>query len=182
MSRWLLVLGLTLAVPSLAHADLVAPGANECNDKPLGGACQIFGGGQGVCRKTTCSKLDYSQGVPPKSKEYDCVRCLPGTPAPKPAKDAGVAPSASASVTASASASVAPAPSPAPSPSTPTPAAPPAAPSAPATSAPPASTPSGVPAKPGGCQTSPGRASSGALLLLGAFVVAASRRRARPAA
>src|SRR5258705_7085122 len=74
-----------LAAPFPASADVVSPAAAACNGKSAGDACDKGGS----CKKSTCSKLDYSQGVPPRSKTYECLVCFlpaPGATAAKAAE------------------------------------------------------------------------------------------------
>jgi MYXO-CTERM domain-containing protein len=87
MTRWLSVFAFAVAALGAApvHADLIDPGEEACGGKEEGDECDLEGGqGSGVCAKQTCSKLDYSEGTPPKSKDYDCLRCQPGEPEPAP--------------------------------------------------------------------------------------------------
>lgn len=73
-----------VATPSAARADLIPPDVSGCSGKSAGDACKLSGGGDGQCGKSTCSKLDYSQGTPPKSVTYDCLKCGAAAPAPTP--------------------------------------------------------------------------------------------------
>lgn len=90
MNRLLLAAALALAPAVLA--DLVVPQESACRELKAGAACRgEFG--EGVCTASTCTRNDYSEGVPPKQKVVDCLKCLPrperpdgGTPAPKPKK------------------------------------------------------------------------------------------------
>lgn len=77
MSRSRLVLlGLfvALALPlGTARADVITQDVAECRGKKGGDACMD---GKGACVASRCSRLDYSQGSPPRgSIEYDCMRC-----------------------------------------------------------------------------------------------------------
>ncbi|HFE47458.1 MAG TPA: hypothetical protein ENJ18_18540 [Nannocystis exedens] len=65
------------------RADLAPPEEiTNCNGKKIGEACDVDGA-KGHCVTETCSRLDYSKGVPPSSVSYDCMRCEPGA-APEP--------------------------------------------------------------------------------------------------
>lgn len=55
-------------------ADLPPPEAEMVCAK-AGDPCALSDGQSGRCVNATCSKLDYSQGTPPQSVEYSCVRC-----------------------------------------------------------------------------------------------------------
>lgn len=70
-----LLAGLVL-VPALARADVPPPPSiASCEGATAGAACQLDAGGAGQCAPWKCSRLDYSQGTPPNSVEYDCFRC-----------------------------------------------------------------------------------------------------------
>lgn len=94
MARVSFFLGLVVSawVPcSLAWADLPPPGIEECGGKAVGTPCVTSNppGTAGVCQNTTCTRLDYSQGTPPRSVTEPCVRCLlEGTDAASPATGA----------------------------------------------------------------------------------------------
>jgi MYXO-CTERM domain-containing protein len=62
-------------LPGIAWADDIATDEDVCQGRDAGEACR-FDGGQGFCRKTTCTRLDYSSGKP-KSAERECMRCMP---------------------------------------------------------------------------------------------------------
>jgi hypothetical protein len=64
----------------IAHADVIPPDVADCSSKKAGDACMLsMESKPGVCQESTCSRLDYSQGTPPKgSIEYPCLRCTPG--------------------------------------------------------------------------------------------------------
>lgn len=47
-----------------------------------GETCEV-GGAVGHCVTDRCSRLDYSNGTPPKMAHYSCMRCEPGA-APEP--------------------------------------------------------------------------------------------------
>lgn len=69
-----LVVATAWATPQIAHADLIPIEKSACGGKDVGQACDLSGTA-GVCAKSTCTKNDYSDGVPPKSVSYDCVVC-----------------------------------------------------------------------------------------------------------
>ncbi|MEM6293672.1 MAG: MYXO-CTERM sorting domain-containing protein [Myxococcota bacterium] len=62
------------AAPSVASADVIPFEVEACSGKKEGAKCSMFDQ-PGTCAKSTCSKLDYSNGTPPKPKSYDCVVC-----------------------------------------------------------------------------------------------------------
>lgn len=75
-----------------ARADLIDPAEEACGEAETD--CTVDGR-DGVCKTQTCSKLDYGNPGPdgtPGTREYDCVRCVPGAqkaaPEPAPAPDA----------------------------------------------------------------------------------------------
>jgi hypothetical protein len=85
--RLLLVAALALA--SSAQADVPPPNMDGCRGEQPGANCKTDRGSDGTCHKQTCSRLDYSRGIPPGSVDYDCLLCLEGPatpPAPPPAE------------------------------------------------------------------------------------------------
>ncbi len=61
-----------------AHADVIPPDVTACEKKAVGDSCTTDGK-TGTCQQSKCTKLDYSDGTPPTSKEYDCTKCVTGT-------------------------------------------------------------------------------------------------------
>lgn len=82
MKRLLFVAALALS--SAALADLVSDREADCRDKKAGDACRASLSA-GVCKASKCSRNDYSEGIPPKQKVIDCLKCV------DVASDAGVA-------------------------------------------------------------------------------------------
>lgn len=82
MNRFVLACALTFG--TVAAADLIIGPEAECHEKKAGDACRADTGA-GVCTAAKCSRNDYSDGVPPKQKVVDCLKCLEAT------SDAGVA-------------------------------------------------------------------------------------------
>ncbi len=80
-------IGLLLAAPSLARADVISMEEAVCRDANENDACDL-GDQPGLCVKSTCSKNDYSEGAPPKVVSVDCLICDPKAkpPAPEEAK------------------------------------------------------------------------------------------------
>ncbi|MEZ4449460.1 MAG: MYXO-CTERM sorting domain-containing protein [Nannocystaceae bacterium] len=73
----------SLALSGVAHADEGPPPENiVCGDKKVGDACEVDGAA-GTCVADSCTRLDYSNGTPPETVSYECLRCQPGA-APKP--------------------------------------------------------------------------------------------------
>lgn len=90
-----LLFALALTLPSSARADEAPPLENiVCSSNKVGEACEVHGVA-GTCVADTCSRLDYSQGVPPRSVLRDCMRCQVGAP-PAPPPPAIVAPAPAA--------------------------------------------------------------------------------------
>ncbi len=58
-----------------AHADVPPANIDGCDEKIAGDACKDDAGKSGACVKSTCSKLDYSNGTPPTSVDYECLLC-----------------------------------------------------------------------------------------------------------
>ncbi len=96
MRRQLLVL-LCLGAAG-AWADLPPPDVSGCSSKAAGDACTRDDGSAGTCADATCSRNDYSDGPPPKTVEYPCLKCgaatarAPAPPPPKPARSCAAAP------------------------------------------------------------------------------------------
>lgn len=76
-----LALASSLLLPQAARADIVPPDLAACGGKAKGDACED-GGQPGTCQPDRCSKLDYSNGTPPSSVDYDCIKCVAGAPTP----------------------------------------------------------------------------------------------------
>lgn len=79
-------LPLLLALLSLtALADVPPANSIGCREKTAGATCKKDDGTDGVCVTDTCSRNDYSGGVPPKTVTYECLRCG-DAPTPPPAE------------------------------------------------------------------------------------------------
>lgn len=60
-----------------ARADVISPEQAACRGKETGTACDADGK-PGHCAASTCGRLDYSQGTPPRSVEEPCQVCVAG--------------------------------------------------------------------------------------------------------
>ena len=80
--RLLLLASLTLA--STARADIPPPNMEGCHGKQAGAKCTTDRQEDGTCKQERCSRLDYSNGIPPGSVEYDCLLCAASEPADAP--------------------------------------------------------------------------------------------------
>lgn len=80
----------SLSLPAPARADVPPPNFAGCDMKKAGDACVKDDESDGSCVQQKCSKLDYSNGTPPTSVEYDCTLCS-GPPVPTPADETEVA-------------------------------------------------------------------------------------------
>lgn len=58
-----------------AQADVPPANIAGCDGKVAGDACTDDADKRGACVKSTCSKLDYSNGTPPSSVDYECLLC-----------------------------------------------------------------------------------------------------------
>ncbi|MCB9642617.1 MAG: hypothetical protein H6728_06035 [Myxococcales bacterium] len=86
-----MVLSLWLWGVQTAQADVVPPEVGVCEQKAVGDACE-WSGVKGTCQSAKCTKLDYSDGSPPQSVEYDCVKCTSGgAPSESPAAESPAA-------------------------------------------------------------------------------------------
>lgn len=92
LSRWIAV-GLFALAPNVAMADLISDEEAQCRSETVGEACTIAGEA-GTCQKSTCSRNDYSEGVPPKTKQVECMVCKPGAAPPAPVAEESDAPEA----------------------------------------------------------------------------------------
>jgi hypothetical protein len=79
-----LLLLTALALSSIARADIAPPDLAQCADEQAGAKCTTDSGRDGTCQQLKCSRLDYSNGVPPDSVEYDCLQCVVSAPRPPP--------------------------------------------------------------------------------------------------
>lgn len=70
----------------IAAADVAPPDLAGCQKKKVGDSCKTDAGKTGACVKDTCYKNDYSDGVPPKQKAYECIRCKVAADADKKTK------------------------------------------------------------------------------------------------
>lgn len=77
IQAWVLVLG--LSVCGIAWADVVPPEVAACQSKQEGDSCQTSDNQTGTCNKDKCSRLDYSDGTPPSTVDYDCLKCKAGS-------------------------------------------------------------------------------------------------------
>jgi MYXO-CTERM domain-containing protein len=78
--------GIALGATSAA-ADVISDEEAECDGKTDGDSCSLDGKA-GSCAKSSCGKNDYSDGVPPKHVQVDCLVCVPAKddPSETPAK------------------------------------------------------------------------------------------------
>ena len=74
----LLAMMLALLVPALASADIPPPNTESCGSQEAGASCKTDDGKAGACVKSTCSRNDYSNGVPPTTENYECLICEAG--------------------------------------------------------------------------------------------------------
>jgi len=80
-ASWILF-GLIVSSPTTAFADVISDEEAECRSKKAGDACTVRGEA-GTCATSSCARNDYSEGVPPKTKQVECLICEPGKPAEK---------------------------------------------------------------------------------------------------
>lgn len=67
--------GVLLLSAALAWADVPPPDVAGCQGKQAGDACERDDRSAGTCAKATCSRNDYSEGPPPKTVDYECLKC-----------------------------------------------------------------------------------------------------------
>jgi hypothetical protein len=68
-----------------ALADVPPADSQGCQSKSVGDSCKRDDGSAGTCVTSTCSRNDYSGGMPPKRAQYECVKCGAATATPAPA-------------------------------------------------------------------------------------------------
>jgi len=80
------VVALALLASLESHADVIISNEEDCIGRDAGVACTSWSlKGRGVCTPSTCTRKDFSEGLPARRKEVACLRCLPnvsdaGTP------------------------------------------------------------------------------------------------------
>ena len=67
---WLLI--------STASADVVSMEVAVCEGAAAADLCVLEDGTSGTCQPATCHRNDYSEGVPPRSVAYPCLKCTTG--------------------------------------------------------------------------------------------------------
>lgn len=90
-----LLLLAAIFLSSLARADIAPPYPEPCAGEQAGASCLTDSGSDGTCQWRKCSRLDYSNGVPPVSVEYDCLQCIAVAPLAMPSTRASAAESRS---------------------------------------------------------------------------------------
>lgn len=83
----ILVAVVCLGVP-IAWADVAPPNTSDCRTKKEGDSCQTDDKLTGSCQKQTCQRLDYSDGTPPSTVNYDCLVCKAGGGSTEPVETA----------------------------------------------------------------------------------------------
>ena len=66
------------AAPPMVGGDSGSPEEQACMGKAVSDPCSLPNGSAGACGNGTCSRLDYSQGSPPKATEEACIVCKAG--------------------------------------------------------------------------------------------------------
>lgn len=67
---------LVTLISSAALADIPPSNASQCHGSKPGAACTTDDGKAGTCLTQKVGRLDYSEGVPPKSIEVDMLICV----------------------------------------------------------------------------------------------------------
>ncbi|MBL8920410.1 MAG: hypothetical protein JNJ54_16220 [Myxococcaceae bacterium] len=75
----LLILSLTVAATALA--DIPPDNSTQCRSASAGAPCTTDDGKPGTCVSQKVGRLDYSEGVPPKSVQVDMLICVPSVSA-----------------------------------------------------------------------------------------------------
>ncbi len=79
MTRALLVFVVLLT--GHAFADIPPDNASQCQSSTAGSACTTDDGAAGTCVAQMVGRLDYSDGVPPKTKQVQMLICVASAPA-----------------------------------------------------------------------------------------------------
>lgn len=66
------------APPPSVGGPSVGPQEEACKGRAVGAACTLPNQQLGICATSTCNRLDYSQGSPPKSVQAECLVCQEG--------------------------------------------------------------------------------------------------------
>ncbi|MBE2253917.1 MAG: hypothetical protein IAE78_30590 [Myxococcus sp.] len=61
---------------SVARADVPAANSTQCQGAAAGSACVTDDGAAGTCVAQLVSRFDYSEGVPPKTKQVELLLCV----------------------------------------------------------------------------------------------------------
>ncbi|MDP1822662.1 MAG: hypothetical protein Q8L48_05455 [Archangium sp.] len=80
------LVGVLALLASAAWADIPPADTSGCGGKTAGETCKKDDGSEGSCVKATCSRNDYSNGPPPTSVQYECLKCGAAVAAPAPEK------------------------------------------------------------------------------------------------
>ncbi len=63
-------------VATVALADIPPSNSSQCGNSQAGAACTTDDGKPGTCLKQMVGRLDYSEGVPPKTKQVEMLLCV----------------------------------------------------------------------------------------------------------
>lgn len=85
------LVGLLALFAGAAWADIPPADTSGCGGKTAGESCKKDDGSEGSCVKSTCSRNDYSNGPPPTSVQYECLKCGAAVAAPAPEKKSSCA-------------------------------------------------------------------------------------------
>ena len=66
----------SLAMAVVALADIPPDNSAQCSSAKAGAACTTDDGRVGTCVPTMVSRPDYSEGVPPKTKQVEMLLCV----------------------------------------------------------------------------------------------------------
>lgn len=60
----------------VAFADIPPSNSSQCHSAQPGAACTTDDGKPGTCLKQLVGRLDYSEGVPPRTKQVEMLLCV----------------------------------------------------------------------------------------------------------
>jgi hypothetical protein len=75
------VLAVTVLLSSAALADIPPANSSQCQGAKAGSTCTTDDGARGTCVTQWVSRLDYSDGVPPKTRQVEMLLCVSTAPA-----------------------------------------------------------------------------------------------------
>jgi hypothetical protein len=76
------LLAFTVLLSSAVLADIPPDNSSQCQGAKAGSTCTTDDGASGTCVAQLVSRFDYSDGVPPKTKQVEMMICVATAAAP----------------------------------------------------------------------------------------------------